>query len=155
MSLPAELQPVVATMDHESEFRTWFLREWRKSGYWADTVEAAAGGTEGYPDCLLQPPDRAGPLPTELKYGEVKNGMVFARRIRPVQVGWHCRYAGVAGVSLTLVGVRLSGWAGLLVAGAAVRRWREGYPAANLVVGERLVASVLAFCNGDHSEAIR
>lgn len=69
----------------ESDLRDWLKINWpEKKLFW---VEAAMGGTVGFPDAVLRIGDRW--VPTELKVGEELKGGFLKATVRPAQCRFH------------------------------------------------------------------
>lgn len=100
----------------EKRFQRWVRVKLDQLGVWHTSVEYGLGGDEGFPDMLWDARRR---WPVELKVGEIKNGVLKPRDIRPAQVAWHYNHIKHGGNSVFLIGVEEHGawrmfvvWAG-------------------------------------------
>lgn len=90
----------------EKQFQRWLRGELDAVGVWHSSVEYGLGGDDGFPDMLWDSHKR---WPVELKVGELKNGRLVPRDIRPAQTSWHHQMKRAGGNSFFLIGVEVSG----------------------------------------------
>lgn len=90
-------------LDEEKCFRPHFLNLLTQSEIYYDRIEPSKGMTVGIPDVFCLPDGEA--VFVELKVGEMKDGVLFCREIRPAQFRWHDEYQKAGGKSFFVCGV--------------------------------------------------
>ena len=84
---------------NESNVRANFKNHWVG---WLDTIQPGLGGTVGVCDTQVLIDGKL--VPIELKWCELRNGLILPKRIRPDQISWHRRFNDAGGDSFFLMG---------------------------------------------------
>ena len=88
----------------ERQFQQWFVREWEKSGRWAENIHPSFGTKTGIPDVFLLVSKLL--VPIELKTGELVGDELSVSDIRPAQIRWSRKFAAHDGACGLAAGLR-------------------------------------------------
>jgi len=109
----------------ESEFKQWFRKQWLG---WVESYEPRRGSGVGIPDLQIVAGGRI--VPIELKIGTIKDGVLYPREVRPVQIAWHRKLNDAGIASILLIGVYdlvADDFVACAVDAQYMRNWRHGY----------------------------
>lgn len=109
----------------ESEFKQWFRKQWAG---WVESYEPRRGSGIGIPDLQIVAGGRI--VPIELKVGIIKDGVLYPREVRPVQIAWHRKLNEWGIASVLLIGVYdlvADDFVACAVDAQYMRNWRNGY----------------------------
>jgi Holliday junction resolvase len=88
----------------ERQFQQWFVREWEKSGRWAENIHPSFGTKTGIPDVFLLISKLL--VPIEMKTAELVAGELKVSDIRPAQIRWSRKFAAHGGACGLAAGLR-------------------------------------------------
>lgn len=114
-------------MRTEDDFRKDITNVFDRDGVWWSRIEPARGMKPGIPDLTALLCNY--PFFIELKIGEFKNGLLYPRKVRPAQIGWHRSFNEAGGKSFICVGVECeAGWTAFFLKPENVNGYDIGIP---------------------------
>lgn len=132
-------------MRTEDDFRKDMTNIFDRDGVWWSRIEPARGMKPGIPDLTALLCNY--PFFIELKVGEFKNGLLYPRKVRPAQIGWHRSFNDAGGKSFVCVGVENGdSWNAFFLKPEDVSGYEVGIPASKCflvkIIGDGLVFSL-------------
>lgn len=111
-------------LGNEAQFKKWLRDNWLG---WIESYEPRRGSGVGIPDIQIEFDQRLWPI--ELKVGDIAEGRLYPREVRPDQINWHRRLADRGVVTYFLVAVYgLKGLDYVFGIGPEeIREWKQGY----------------------------
>jgi len=137
---------------NEAQFKKWFRKHW--SG-WVESYEPRRGSGIGIPDLQIVAGGRI--VPIELKFGTIKDGILYPNEVRPAQIAWHRKLNDAGVASILLIGIYdyvADDFVACAVDALHIRNWRNGYKYYVVLpsVDRESFRSVLsAWCSGRSS----
>lgn len=110
---------------NENDFKRWVRDSWAG---WLESYEPRRGTGIGIPDIQIVVDKVL--IPVELKVGEIENGWVIPREVRPAQIQWHRELNHYGVRTVLLIGVydyEDEVWLPYPIDGRLIANWRNGF----------------------------